>query len=721
MVNQLREFLKPPIFDDEQLTAKARLLFGLLVALAVISVAQFLIVPFTTTIDTRALISMLFLVGSTIIGLVCVHRGWVHLSGGLVVVGLWLTVTLSVLDFGSILNPAFGAYVIVVLLAGLLFDLRTGVSVLIFSAGAGVIFVLLERQGVMGAKIDTLSPELIFFIEMVKLLLAPAFLYGYGYLISTALSSVQKSHDELQASQLSLENRSMALAEANEALRQSEARYRTLFDNAPEAIVVFDAVENRAVDVNHNAMALFGYSLDEFRHLPLEQLSGMEMPDWSAVSIAVQEVVKDGATPTFEWHLKDRAGTIFPCEMRLIRLPDSERELIRVSIIDVSERRNAEQVLQQAQKLESLGILAGGIAHDFNNLLVAMLGQTSLAVMKLGPVNPAKPHVERAVAAAQQAAKLTKQMLAFSGRGQFEVTTLNMNHLIQQNLPLFVAGIPKHITLVSELGGVAPIRADSSQIQQVVMNLGVNASQAIPAGHAGIIRMKTKMVTLSDDELARYGQFTGLLLPAGTYVCLMVEDNGVGMDAQTLSRIFDPFFSTKSEGSGLGLAAVLGIMRGHRGGLYVKSEPGRGTTFTLVFPPDTDPQPKLAEIDTQPSQLSTAGKVLIIDDEESVRKTLQSMLALHHIECILADDGWSGVQRYRAQLAEISLVLLDLSMPGLNGRETLVKLQEINPDVKVILSSGYSDWASRTLPGVVDFLPKPYDVNMLVKKISQHL
>lgn len=721
MLNQLRQFLKPPIFEDEQLNAKARLLNNILLAIFAVSVLQFIVVPLTIEVDADILMSMFALPVFTLAGMWLLHRRKIMLAGGILVFGLWIIITMSVLDHGSIQNPAFGIYVIVVLMAGLLFDVRVGVGVLVLSIGAGVLFVILERQGVTTDNSERLSAELVLFIELIKLLLAPAFLYAYSYRINVALTSVQKSHAELQVSQLSLKNRSVALAEANEALRQSEARYRTLFDNAPEAIVVIDVTKNCVVDVNYSGLALFGYAYEAFCGLSPAGLSAPSFPIKETLPEAFR-AVSEGATPTYEWVLVDKSGHTFPCEIRLVRLPDTSRRLIRASIIDVSEKRHAEQLLQQAQKLESLGILAGGIAHDFNNLLVAMLGQTSLALMKLERNAPAGTHIEKAIVAAQQAAQLTNQMLAFSGRGQFEVRSLDLNALIEANLSLFAAGVSKHITLTPSLNAIAFVRADRSQMQQVIMNLALNAAQAIPAGRVGEIKIGTQMRRYAEGELDVYGRYTGERLPAGTYVCLIVQDNGVGMDDTTRARIFDPFFTTKMDGSGLGLAAVLGIVRGHGGGLCVDSEPGRGTTFTLIFPPHQEPPPPpLAPAIVRPTNQSLRGNILIIDDEASVQEAIQAMLDPYPIQTWVAQDGATGVRTYQKHQAEIDLVILDLSMPGMSGKETLAALRQLNPAVKVILSSGFSDVGTFDKMPAIDFLPKPYDNDALIAKISQHL
>ena len=330
--------------------------------------------------------------------------------------------------------------------------------------------------------------------------------------------------------------------------------------------------------------------------------------------------------------------------------------------IDISELRNAEAALKQAQKLESMGVLAGGIAHDFNNLLVAMLGQTSLALAKMDSNEPARIHVVKAVTAAEQAAALTKQMLAYSGRGSFTITPLSVNELIQQNSGLFDVSIPKNIELKLDLTEPLPlIEADQSQIQQVIMNLIINASHAI-GEEEGVISITTTVEQITAEQ-GEYWQITGDPLVPGAYVGIKICDNGKGMDKTTRERIFDPFFTTKEHGSGLGLAAVVGIIRGHNGGIHVNSIIGEGTAFHLLFPISTfvrrsDPD----RIQYQMSGSITQCTVLVIDDEPYVAEAVVDMLSVEGIKTLRASNGREGIELYQNNLEEIDLVLLDLMM-----------------------------------------------------------
>ncbi len=376
-----------------------------------------------------------------------------------------------------------------------------------------------------------------------------------------------------------------------------------------------------------------------------------------------------------------------------------------------------------AQKLESLGVMAGGVAHDFNNLLVGILGQTSLALHKLSADNAARSHIEKAMLAGNRAASIAKQLLAYSGHGRFEIRPLSLNALIEENITFFEVAIPKHVIMHTQLLPDLPtIEADEGQIQQLIMNLIINGAEAIGT-KPGSVTIKTDIETVESGAGFFSSQY-GFRLQPGAYVSLTIRDDGQGMDPQTITRIFEPFFTTKMMGRGLGLAAVLGIVRGHHGGITVHSKPGEGTQFKLLLPV-ADRQVVLMEQNggEWPLPSSSQDKLLVIDDEVSVREVVQEIMTTEGITVLEAADGAAGVDLYREHAAEIKLVLLDLSMPGMSGKETLAALRKINPDVRVILSSGYSEETARHQLDIEPsaFLQKPYSLQQLIQMVRQQM
>jgi signal transduction histidine kinase/CheY-like chemotaxis protein len=394
---------------------------------------------------------------------------------------------------------------------------------------------------------------------------------------------------------------------------------------------------------------------------------------------------------------------------------------------NVTERRRAEREqarlqaqLLQVQKLESLGVLAGGIAHDFNNMLTSMLGCASVAQRLLPESSPALPAVNDVIAAARRAADLTRQLLAYSGRGRFEVRPIDLSEHVREISHLLETSLPKSVRLRLDLAADLPaVEADVAQIQQVVLNLVVNGAEAI-GDEPGSVFVTTGVVDIDRDHAA---DLVGSLpLAPGRYVFVEVRDTGCGMDDATKARIFDPFFTTKFTGRGLGLAATLGIVRGHKGAVDLSTAPGKGTTFRVLLPASS----LLVQRDRPPQAAGFAGTgtVLVVDDEKSVRSTLRMLLTSMGFTVIEAGDGRQAVDVFTANAEAISLVILDLTMPVLDGSAVFAELRRIRPGVRVILSSGYDEVETTRRfsgQGLAGFLQKPYTAAELEEKLSSAL
>jgi PAS domain S-box-containing protein len=398
-------------------------------------------------------------------------------------------------------------------------------------------------------------------------------------------------------------------------------------------------------------------------------------------------------------------------------------------ITDITERKAAdaavevfERKIQETQKLESLGVLAGGIAHDFNNILTGILGNASLAGFELPAGAPAQAYLESIRLGSQRAADLCLQMLAYSGKGRFVVKRISLNALIEETTQLLQISISKQAVLRFNLHANLPaIEVDVTQIRQVIMNLVINSSEAIST-KSGMINVSTGMTRVDCSYLG--GTILEPELTPGTYVYLEVSDNGCGMSAETKSKIFDPFFTTKFTGRGLGLAAVLGIVRGHRGALKVYSEVGRGTTFKLLFPcADGDVDVVTASVISAPTWRAQ-GTILVVDDEASVRSTAALMLKKLGFDVTLAADGLAAVQIFAANPAGYVLVLMDLTMPHLDGRDAYSEMRRVRDDVRVVMMSGFneqevvSQFAGK---GVIGFLQKPFLFEALQEAVRRAL
>ncbi len=407
--------------------------------------------------------------------------------------------------------------------------------------------------------------------------------------------------------------------------------------------------------------------------------------------------------------------------------PQGNLELGLLMLKDITEQeehdkqnRLVQERLAQTQRLESLGVLAGGIAHDFNNLLMAILGHADIALEKLAQPSPIKEDLSDIKMASLRAADLCTQLLAYSGQGKLEEQAFSLSRLTSEMVQMLKTSIAKNCILDLSLEEQQPLmNGDISQLRQVLMNFVINASDAIGDGQ-GTIRITTASMNFSRED------FTDdyLIKPvnSGRYVTLEVTDDGPGMNKETLARIFEPFFSTKFTGRGLGLSAVLGIIRSHSGGLKVSSSPGVGTSFKVLFPASHATQDApLREEHLHPGKKRFSGKVLLVDDEEIVLNVCTSQLELLGLEVLIARDGHEGVELYRAKQAEIDLVILDLTMPRKGGEETFHLLRQLNPEVKVILASGFAEaevinrFAQTKLAG---YLRKPYTLKQLAQLLS---
>ena len=361
-------------------------------------------------------------------------------------------------------------------------------------------------------------------------------------------------------------------------------------------------------------------------------------------------------------------------------------------------------------------MLAGGIAHDFNNILTAIMGNAALAGMKIADTSPAKEFLSRIELSTRRAADLCNQMLAYSGKGLFVVKAINLSGLVEEMARLMEVSIHKSVNLNYNLDNNLPsVEADAAQMQQVILNLITNANEAID-GKSGTITFSSGVMHASRAYLN--STISGNSLPEGSYVFVEVSDTGSGMDEATIQKIFDPFFTTKFTGRGLGMSAVLGILRGHHGALRVYSEVGKGTTFKMLLPA-LENQPHVSSnnetIELQHPLMR--GTILIVDDEDDIREVAAVILKEAGLDVLLAEDGLQAVEMYRQHRHEIKAVLLDMTMPKMDGAACFSELRSINPDVKVILSSGYNEQLATGRfvgKGLAGFIQKPYSPEQLI-------
>lgn len=479
--------------------------------------------------------------------------------------------------------------------------------------------------------------------------------------------------------------------------------------------------------VNEAACESLGYTQDELLRMGIFDIDPQfARSRWSK---HWADLNQRGSSMVFESMHRRKDGATFPVEITASPLYYRGNAYQVAFAKDLTERKRAEEErlamergLLETQRLESLGLLAGGVAHDFNNLLTAVMGSASLARTAVPEDAPVSAHLGHIESAAQQAADLARQLLAYSGKGRFVVTTFDLRSAVHETDHLLRVSIPKHVTVDCELGDEPLyVKGDPGQIRQIVMNLVINAAEAI-GSEEGTVKIRTRLVKLDRSAMASLGDGS---LPESEYILLQVSDNGPGIDAATREHIFEPFFSTKATGRGLGLAAVMGIVRGHRGVLRLNSAPGQGTTFSVYLPVSkTAPELLPAEEGRGTDEPAGTGTVLVVDDEESVRTVAQIILEDSGYSVLTAPDGQEGVELFRAHADDVRLVLLDLTMPHMDGRQAMERIRQIRPNVRVLLSSGYDEQeASEELSSnrTTAFIQKPYRADQLLRKIGQML
>jgi signal transduction histidine kinase/ActR/RegA family two-component response regulator len=430
-----------------------------------------------------------------------------------------------------------------------------------------------------------------------------------------------------------------------------------------------------------------------------------------------------GGTPTFEWVHRSRTGREIPCEIRLVRLPAHDRTLIRGSIMDITEQRQAEEhgrkleeELRQAQKLQAIGTLAGGIAHDFNNILAAILGNAQLLKLLLAPGDAGQAKVSQILVASNRAKDLVQQILMFSRQRDQEKRVLQLGPLVTEAAKLIEVNLSPAVRLeVAAARDLPAVLADPTQMHQIVVNLCTNALHAMRNG-GGTLNVSLAAVSLSvQASQSKPG------LPPGRYVCLKVSDTGHGMNAATLQRIYEPFFTTKSvgDGTGLGLAVVHGIVQSHNGGISVSSEPGRGTTFSLYFPANADSAG--AETKQVPDLATGQNQhILFVDDETPIAEVARVMLPRLGYRVTVFIRPREALEYFRLNLAAIDLLMTDLSMPELSGVDLIREAIRLKPELPAVLLTGYGrtfDSRASSSLNIREVITKPFTMENLASAI----
>ena len=602
--------------------------------------------------------------------------------------------------------------------------------------------LLLNRQLRKGERTQ-LAVEITFHGQ--KLLVTPERQQIIELLLSTFETAVHKNlellrvQDELKSLNERLEDevreRTTGVGQvderraAEEALAVSEERYRRLVELSPDTIAIH--CEGRIVYVNRTGIRLLGaVSAEELIGRPILDIVH---PDYREKVLSRVRQSEQGVQTSFlEQKLVRLDGQVVEVEVMGTPTTYQDKPAAQITIRDITERKRAQQALleseeklQQSQKMEAIGTLAGGVAHDFNNLLTAILGNAQLAIGKLAPDDPLQLRLVEIEKAANRAAVLTRQLLAFGRRQHLERRIINLNDTISEIMKLLQRIIGEDIEVrMKRDPDLSPVFADPAQIEQVVMNLGVNARDAMPRG--GRLTIETSNVELDENYCRQHAY-----VQPGKYVRIMMSDSGSGMDQETQARIFEPFFTTKEigKGTGLGLSMVYGIVKQHEGHINVYSEVGHGTTFKVFLPVHagtvSTPAPEI-----EPPLIGGTETILLAEDEEALRNLARVVLEELGYRVLVAKDGEEAVAMYVAERERIDLLLLDVVMPRLGGSESYERIRELGGDVPLILMTGYSSetvqsrfvkqskWIEESGTIVIQ---KPYSIEVLGRRVREVL
>jgi PAS domain S-box-containing protein len=510
-----------------------------------------------------------------------------------------------------------------------------------------------------------------------------------------------------------------ALRASQEGLRRSEINFRSLVTNAPYGICRCDSA-GQLLDVNPALLAMLGYSSAKeltgvhFGTLYSDTQQWFQLADYLRAAASFNGLIA-------EWKRQDGTATVVRVSGRAVS-DGGKGQTFELFAEDVTERRALEQQLRQSQKMEAVGRLAGGIAHDFNNLLMVISGYSEFLLERLGTDPALRGPAQEIASAAGRATSLTRQLLAFSRKQMLAPKILDLNGVVTENLKMLTRVIGEDIDLVMvPAEGLGAVRADAGQIEQVIMNLAVNARDAMPAG--GKLTLETSNVSLDEE----YARFHAPLRP-GNYVMLAISDTGAGMDSETQSHIFEPFFTTKGpKGTGLGLSTVYGIVKQSGGYIWVFSEQGKGTTFKIYLPrvAEAAETPVQAVVPAESASVEPGTEtILLVEDEANLRYLARQFLEKQGYRVIEAADGAVAMQIVVAHEGTIHLLLTDVIMPGMNGRELAQRISEIRPNVKILYMSGYTEnviGRNGTLDAGVRLLQKPFSLHNLKNKVREVL
>ena len=707
-----RIVMLPPLNLSEDDIRTAHLLNALLVSLMLSLACAVIAVPIIYTQKISSALFILFFFIILLAAKIFMHRGYVQTGKIIFLSGSWIVSVVFIVVSGGITTTNASYLVSVTILSGLLMGRKAAIIVVFLSIATGFAIAVFSEMDMLPVPIFPFPlPPFAGWINLtIALIMATSALYLTLKSLEDALAIArQKIHER-------------ELAEEN--LVQEKNFSDAIINNMP-GVFAMCAEDGSIIRWNKNIESVLGYSSEDLIGMDAVNTVNPEGRDYSRKYI--QEIFSGSDKGAEEVVAITKTGLRIPFYINAHKIILGDKKYILGFGIDISDLKRAEEERQRlleqiryVQKLESLGVLAGGIAHDFNNLLMAILGNVELALIDRKESDPAYNNLTEIKKITRRAADLTSQMLAYSGKGRFVVEKIDLPHLVAEMASMLDVSISKKASVVYDFDVDTPsIDADATQIRQVIMNLITNASDAI-GEISGTITISTGKEYCDGRTAEKF--FPDTVLPAGDYAFLEVSDSGIGMDRDIIKKIFDPFFTTKFTGRGLGLAAVSGIVKGHMGTIRIESVPGKGSSFKVLFPSSRlFEQTNILAETKEKDDWHGSGTILLVEDEESVRMVASKMLNHIGFNVIGASDGKEAIDIFMQKTSEIECVILDLTMPHMDGKECYVELKRIRPDIPVILSSGYMESDSHTElfnSGIAGFLHKPYNLKIMRHVLS---
>ena len=716
--------LTAPIFDDEDKTMVARHLFIISWTLMAVGWLPLIMAVFIPETAYRWLLVTGYIESAALILFVLNKYGHTRSAKYFLIFTVWAAATGMALTGGGIHSNAMSLYLITVLVAGLVQRGKTGFITAVLCSLTGLFLFYLEYSGALPTNKVSHTP----FTEWIASTIYMFIIISFQYLVSrTIREALNQSRQELKERK-----------RIDEALRESEERYKALFDRSLDCVYVHDFAGN-FIDANDAALNLLGYKREELPSLNFAALlSDDQMP---RALQALQEILDNGFQKNMTgYRMKRKNGdSVYVETIASSILHEGIPYAIQGIARDITGRKQAEAYKEmmekqnrQLQKSESLGRMAAAIAHHFNNRLGVVIGNLEMAMKELPKGASTHQTLTKAMQSAWTAADMSGLMLTYLGQAHEKREPLDLSYSCRKILPILEAAMPENVILETDFSSPGPvINSNPDYMQQTLTNLLTNAWEAI-GKKTGSISLSVK--TVSPAEIPTAHRFPIDWQPQdSTYACLEVTDTGSGIEDKDIEKLFDPFFTDKFTGLGMGLPVVFGIVNSHKGVITIDSKPGRGSTFRIFFPLSEEalPQPQTAENDRNvtisspsPGKMEEGGTVLVIEDEEVLRTMTGTMLESFGFSVLQAKDGVEALEVFGKHQSEIKFVISDLTMPRMNGWETLTALRKLQPDIPVILASGYDkahvmEGDHPELPQA--FLAKPYNLKALRAAISRAL